>query len=38
MAVVYLAHTGGGRPIALKVVREGFAADPGFRLRFAGAG
>lgn len=34
MAVVYLAHTRGGRPIALKVVREGFAADPGFRLRF----
>ncbi|MFD4024169.1 serine/threonine-protein kinase [Streptomyces sp. NPDC058576] len=35
MGVVYLAHTRGGRPIALKVVREDFAADPGFRLRFA---
>lgn len=38
MGVVYLAHTRGGRPIALKVVREDFAADPGFRLRFADAG
>ncbi|MFE2978443.1 serine/threonine-protein kinase [Streptomyces sp. NPDC059258] len=35
MGVVYLAHTRGGRPIALKAVREEFAADPGFRLRFA---
>lgn len=35
MGVVYLAHTPGGRPIALKVVREDFAADPEFRLRFA---
>ncbi|MFJ9640331.1 serine/threonine-protein kinase [Streptomyces sp. NPDC101178] len=35
MGVVYLAHTRGGRPIALKAVREDFAADPGFRLRFA---
>ncbi|MFI2315417.1 serine/threonine-protein kinase [Streptomyces sp. CB00072] len=35
MGVVYLAHTRGGRPIALKVVREDYAADPGFRLRFA---
>lgn len=38
MGVVYLAHTRGGRPIALKVVREDFAADLGFRLRFADAG
>ncbi|MFE2208954.1 serine/threonine-protein kinase [Streptomyces rubiginosohelvolus] len=35
MGVVYLARTRGGRPIALKAVREDFAADPGFRLRFA---
>ncbi|MFF0483436.1 serine/threonine-protein kinase [Streptomyces sp. NPDC004435] len=35
MGVVYLAHTPGGRPIALKVVREEYAGDPEFRLRFA---
>ncbi|MGW8366045.1 protein kinase domain-containing protein [Streptomyces wedmorensis] len=35
MGVVYLAHTPGGRPIALKVVRDQFAGDPEFRLRFA---
>ncbi|MFD7322667.1 protein kinase [Streptomyces sp. NPDC059875] len=35
MGVVYLAHTPGGRPIALKVVREDFAAAPEFRRRFA---
>ncbi|WP_369147330.1 serine/threonine-protein kinase [Streptomyces sp. R44] len=35
MGVVYLAHTPGGRPIALKAVREDFAADPEFRRRFA---
>ncbi|MFB7865753.1 serine/threonine-protein kinase [Streptomyces sp. NPDC056069] len=35
MGVVYLAYTPGGRPIALKVVREEFAADPEFRERFA---
>ncbi|MGW6553077.1 serine/threonine-protein kinase, partial [Streptomyces sp. NPDC055051] len=35
MGVVYLAHTPGGRPIALKAVREEYAGDPGFRLRFA---
>lgn len=35
MGVVYLAHTPGGRPIALKVVRQEFAADPEFRRRFA---
>lgn len=35
MGVVYLAHTPGGRPIALKAVREDFAADPEFRRRFS---
>ncbi|MGW6874475.1 serine/threonine-protein kinase [Streptomyces xanthophaeus] len=35
MGVVYLAHTPGGRPIALKAVRREFAADPEFRARFA---
>ncbi|MCX4985300.1 serine/threonine-protein kinase [Streptomyces sp. NBC_00572] len=35
MGVVYLAYTPGGRPIAVKVVREDFAADPEFRRRFA---
>ncbi|WP_435191821.1 serine/threonine-protein kinase [Streptomyces sp. bgisy126] len=35
MGVVYLAHTPGGRPIALKAVREDFAGDPAFRRRFA---
>ncbi|WP_405870319.1 serine/threonine protein kinase [Streptomyces zaomyceticus] len=35
MGVVYLASTPGGRPIAVKVVREDFAADPEFRRRFA---
>ncbi|MFB6837168.1 serine/threonine-protein kinase [Streptomyces sp. NPDC056361] len=35
MGVVYLAHTPGGRPIALKVVRDEFAGDPEFRQRFA---
>ncbi|MFB7586316.1 serine/threonine-protein kinase [Streptomyces sp. NPDC056169] len=35
MGVVYLAHTPGGRPIALKAVREEFAGDPEFRQRFA---
>ncbi|MER7765114.1 serine/threonine-protein kinase [Streptomyces sp. NPDC097619] len=35
MGVVYLAHTPGGRPIALKAVRPEFAADPEFRRRFA---
>ncbi|MFK3730337.1 serine/threonine-protein kinase [Streptomyces sp. NPDC088090] len=35
MGVVYLAHTPGGRPLALKVVRQEFAGDPEFRLRFA---
>ncbi|MFF2502614.1 serine/threonine-protein kinase [Streptomyces sp. NPDC058067] len=35
MGVVYLAHTPGGRPIALKAVRDEFAEDPEFRRRFA---
>ncbi len=35
MGIVYLAHTPGGRPIALKAVRAEFAADPEFRRRFA---
>ncbi|MDQ8702213.1 serine/threonine-protein kinase [Streptomyces sp. LHD-70] len=35
MGIVYLAHTPGGRPIALKAVRDAFAADPEFRRRFA---
>ncbi|MFI8369593.1 serine/threonine-protein kinase [Streptomyces sp. NPDC085466] len=30
-----MAHTPGGRPIALKAVGEEFAGDPEFRLRFA---
>ncbi|MEU9861489.1 serine/threonine-protein kinase [Streptomyces sp. NPDC047971] len=35
MGVVYLAHTPAGRPVAVKAVREEFAADPEFRRRFA---
>ncbi|MFE4257607.1 serine/threonine-protein kinase [Streptomyces sp. NPDC056883] len=35
MGVVYLAHTPGGRPIALKAVRRELASDPEFRQRFA---
>ncbi|MFE2874284.1 serine/threonine-protein kinase [Streptomyces roseus] len=35
MGRVYLAHTPGGRPVALKVVRPELAGDPGFRRRFA---
>ncbi|MEU5218237.1 serine/threonine-protein kinase [Streptomyces sp. NPDC020807] len=35
MGVVYLAHTPGGRPIALKAVRDELAGDPEFRMRFA---
>ncbi|MEV7445407.1 serine/threonine-protein kinase [Streptomyces sp. NPDC091204] len=35
MGVVYLAYTPGGRPIALKAVREEFASDPEFGERFA---
>ncbi|MER6734891.1 serine/threonine-protein kinase [Streptomyces puniciscabiei] len=35
MGRVYLAHTQGGRPVALKVVRPELADDPDFRRRFA---
>jgi serine/threonine protein kinase len=35
MGQVYLSFLPGGRPVALKVVREEFAADPEFRRRFA---
>ncbi|MEU0301777.1 serine/threonine-protein kinase [Streptomyces sp. NPDC006175] len=34
MGRVYLAHTQGGRPVAVKVVRPELADDPGFRRRF----
>ncbi|MER5545812.1 protein kinase [Streptomyces sp. NPDC002589] len=34
MGRVYLSHTQGGRPVALKVVRPELADDPGFRRRF----
>lgn len=34
MGRVYLSNTPGGRPIALKVIRAEFAADPSFRRRF----
>ncbi|WCN02585.1 serine/threonine-protein kinase [Streptomyces sp. M92] len=35
MGVVYLSHTRGGQPVALKVVRRDYAQDPEFRRRFA---
>ncbi|MFB8027097.1 MULTISPECIES: serine/threonine-protein kinase [unclassified Streptomyces] len=35
MGRVYLSHTQGGRPVAIKVVRPELADDPGFRRRFA---
>lgn len=35
MGAVYLSYTPGGRPVALKIVRSEFAADPEFRRRFA---
>ncbi|AUG80495.1 serine/threonine protein kinase [Kitasatospora sp. MMS16-BH015] len=35
MGRVYLSHTPGGRPVALKVVRPELAEDPAFRARFA---
>nr|MDT0663893.1 serine/threonine-protein kinase [Micromonospora sp. DSM 115978] len=35
MGAVYLSSTPGGRPLAFKVVRPEFAADPQFRGRFA---
>ncbi|MEV5730983.1 serine/threonine-protein kinase [Streptomyces pharetrae] len=34
MGVVYLSHTQGGRPVAIKVVRPELADDPDFRRRF----
>ncbi|WP_282701625.1 serine/threonine-protein kinase [Streptomyces sp. CC219B] len=34
MGQVYLAHTQGGRPVAIKVVRPELADDPDFRHRF----
>ncbi|RII15847.1 Serine/threonine-protein kinase AfsK [Streptomyces sp. YIM 130001] len=35
MGVVYLSHTRGGQPVALKVVRREYAENPEFRRRFA---
>jgi Protein kinase domain len=35
MGVAYLASDPTGRQVALKLIREEFAADPGFRSRFA---
>ncbi|MCT7352774.1 protein kinase [Streptomyces sp. 15-116A] len=35
MGRVYLSHTHGGRPVAIKVVRPELADDPGFRRRFS---
>ncbi|MEU9301784.1 serine/threonine-protein kinase [Streptomyces sp. NPDC048269] len=34
MGRVYLSHTQGGRPVAIKVVRPELAEDPSFRRRF----
>ncbi|MCM9077454.1 MULTISPECIES: serine/threonine-protein kinase [Streptomyces] len=34
MGKVYLSHTPGGRPIAIKVIRPEFSEDPQFRRRF----
>ncbi|MFG2341449.1 serine/threonine-protein kinase [Streptomyces yangpuensis] len=34
MGRVYLSHTQGGRPLAIKVVRPDLAEDPAFRRRF----
>ncbi|MFI9603655.1 serine/threonine-protein kinase [Streptomyces sp. NPDC052043] len=34
MGRVYLSHTQGGRPVALKVIRPELADDPAFRRRF----
>ncbi|MFF9572028.1 protein kinase [Streptomyces sp. NPDC014685] len=35
MGSVYLSHTRGGQPVALKVIRREFAQDPEFLRRFA---
>jgi serine/threonine protein kinase len=34
MGAVYLSYTPGGRPVAIKIARPEFAADPEFRRRF----
>lgn len=34
MGMVYLSHTRGGQPVALKIVRREYAQDPEFRQRF----
>jgi eukaryotic-like serine/threonine-protein kinase len=34
MGTVYLARSAGGRPVAVKLVHPGLAADPAFRARF----
>ncbi|MEU9030934.1 serine/threonine-protein kinase [Streptomyces sp. NPDC048383] len=34
MGKVYLSHTPGGRPVAIKVIRREFSEDPEFRIRF----
>ncbi|MET9917688.1 serine/threonine-protein kinase [Streptomyces sp. NPDC006435] len=35
MGTVYLSHTRGGQPVALKAVRREYARDAAFRVRFA---
>ncbi|WP_406142305.1 protein kinase domain-containing protein [Streptomyces sp. NBC_01089] len=35
MGSVYLSHTRGGQPVALKIIRREFAENPEFRRRFA---
>ncbi|MGP3991489.1 serine/threonine-protein kinase [Streptomyces sp. 3N207] len=35
MGVVYLSHTPGGQPVALKVIRREYVENPDFRRRFA---
>ncbi|MFE7355080.1 serine/threonine-protein kinase [Streptomyces sp. NPDC057543] len=35
MGTVYLSHTRGGHPVALKVIRREYARSPAFRERFA---
>ncbi|MCT7356089.1 serine/threonine protein kinase, partial [Streptomyces sp. 15-116A] len=35
MGTVYLSHTRGNRPLALKVIRREYAEDPQYRRRFA---
>ncbi|MEK8169528.1 hypothetical protein NKH77_06170 [Streptomyces sp. M19] len=35
MGTVYLSRTRGGQPVALKMIRREYAADSGFRQRFA---